>query len=1130
MIARTGSRCLPVVRVRAAWLGVLAAFGLALAHPVALRAQDAGGWKADWNVKCTWFYAVLLEQTTELAASLWEDMVAEDAAEWIVEKLCGDSDSRIEVGYSRREFRAASHWLRELGFPAPTVMPAPDKRKYLAWLDAHLFGPRSKIYPGLSTVDPNGLYFASGEIYISPPLVRMLLAVEPHELFHGVQNAAAPAIWMQDAQDVWVWEGTARAVDMAWGAKLNTLASATREDRRYFDGPLNWTPSLDYKAPAYGTSIFWLDVGRQLRATDRVGYLPGVLSRLSSAGSSLEDVDATLSDLFRARGEEQVGLYRAYPEFVRYRLDNPESTTVHFDNPSFIDLRLPGQGDQVIPRFIEPLAANAHTIRVHVPAGVTAGLRIEFEPDDEPHLHLIVDRRRLNRPTNPERQRNVFSTWISGSGRDTTFYVRVANVDPTAVKTQRKRYTLRLTLKELERCDSDLMMQALHPRARELMPALLPADQYEARFEADRGLHPGPGWMWITGLVSGRGDGCTEPLGSNPALGFQMGEKDAGERFRAAAERMMSLSPEELRKAMESAAPESGATLMQQLLGLTNPNARQAAGMIMEAMGRDSDALISISTPDGMAWQLGTPTHIYANQRLLKHSGVGGWAPNTGAGVTIRLPGVPPSRLKEDTTYAAELVTTMTNVGTQIYSRWSGQEITVRCEGVETTLLEGSTEWVTAKSMQGSVTITRITGAAVEGRFELRGAGRHEKEEFRRSEGAGCVTVESSGPKVRTGEVGIAGTFTAPAVATAQRFGRGVALTHTFLPDQEDNGDVIPQLAVYPPGLEDTDKKNWCLQSLTNNAICACVLVTAVQLMRTQDIEAALVACICLIRDRGLLKLCPDPTPGKLELPDPVKLPDRVVVPTDIPPKKPCADPGGCPEEEEEEEKPDPKCPDRPDCPKPEEKKEKKCPDSRDCPKEEEKEPVPGRGTPGETPPDPSERNPAEKPPRSRDPSRSNPGPGGGSLLLAFEEAAGVDLGSPLQRVEGLAPAAGGMHLRGLAHRLRISLSPQDVSACRMPGMLGTMFVAGQDLTASVELKLNAARDRVEVTVTDPSGQGDVRFEAGGPAGGQVHAGVDPEGRTRIQVQRGRFRLSGRGTKVSCDGVADFVATITKSP
>lgn len=1137
MVARIGSRCLSVVRVRAAWFGVLAAFGMALAHPVALRAQDAGGWKADWSVKCTWFHRQLLEKTLEVLDKKFADLLPDGAPEWIVDALCSDEDFELEAGFSRTEFRAASHWLSGLGFPPPIVNSAPDKRKYLAWIDEHLFTSTVRTtWSGQAAIDPNGVYFPSGEIYVSPPMVRLRQAVEPHELFHGVQKAAAPQVWNMLLEDVWLWEGTARAVDLAWGAKLNTLANTTRTDLRYFDHPLNWTPSWDYRMPAYGTSIFWLDVGRQLRAADRVAYLRDLLSRLPSARSSLEAVDLVLSDLFRARGTDQVGLYQAYPEFVRYRLANPDSARVQFNHPATLVLALGGVEEVTFPDDVEPLAAKAYTIRVQVPAGVLAGLRIEFEPD-EPNLHLIVDRQRLNRyPTSarPDRQRNLFITSIEGSGQDTAFYVRVANVDRPATATRRQNFKVKLTLKELRRCDSDLMMQALHPRARELMPALLPADQYEARFEADPGLHPGPGWMWITGLVSGRGDACAEPLGSNPALGFQMGEKDAGDRFRRAVERMMSLSPEELKQALASASSESRATMMQQLLGLTSEDARQASSMIMEAMGRDSDALISISTPDGMAWQLGTPAHTFANQRLLKHSGVGGWGPNTGAGVTIRLPGVPPSRLKEDTTYAAELVTAMTSVGTQIYSRWSGQEITVRCEGVETTLLEGSTEWVTAMSMKGNVTITRITGAAVEGRFELRGPGRLEKEEFRRSERGGCISVESSGPQIRTGELGIAGTFTAPAVATAQRFGRGVALTHRFLPDQEDNGDVIPQLAVYPPGLEDTDiNKNWCLQSVRNKAICACALVTAVQLLRTQEIEAALVACICLIPGSSMLKVCADPTPGGLELPDPVDLPDRV----DIPPKKPCADPAGCPSPEKEEP-----CPDPSDCPPPK-KKEQRCTDPSDCPLPKEEElcpdcPPPGKDpdptlTPGRVPPaaeapsDPPGRNPAERPPPGRGAGSSGGASPPGSLFLAFDEGTGRDLGSSLQPVKGVQPAAaGGVDLRGDAYTLRLSLSPDDVSTCRMPGMLGSMLVAGQDLTASVELKLNAARDRIELTVTNSRGQGQFRFEAGGPAGGSVHAVESPGGSIRVQVQSGRFVLSGQGVNVSCGGVGDFVATI----
>ena len=1131
------SRTHPPVAVRArraTLLGLLLAIGLPGVGASSLHAQTADPWKADWNVRCTWFYRTLLYMTTELATKLFEEMVPEDAPDWIVDALCSDSDTELEAGFSRIQFRAGSHWLQQLGFPAPTVRPAPDDRKYLAWLDEHIFRDTTAA-PGEGVIEANGRYYGTGDLFISPPMVRVYAAVEPHELFHGVQKSAASGPWYKFLGDIWVWEGTARAVDMAWGDKPNTWAHAARWDAHHFDRPLDWIPGWDNKGPAYGTSIFWLDVGRQLRATDWVGYLPEVLARMEDGSPSREAVDAALIDAFTARGTETVGLYHAYPEFVRYRLSDPALAGDQFEDPSHEELSLHGvdQVDRQVPRkVVEALAANALTVRVQVPAGVVAGLRIEFVQDD-PALHLIVDRRRVNRaptPTRPGRTRNVFSTWLQPT--DTTFYVRVANVAPDAPRTQPLGYTLKLSLKTLKRCDSDQMMAALHPRARELMPALQPADRYEATYETEPGLHPAPGWLWITGLVSDRGDACTEPLGSNPALGFQMGDKDAGERFRAAAERVMNLSPEELRKAMDAAAPDALATLMQQLLpGFGGGAARQSASMLMEAMGEDSDAVFSISSPDGMAWQLGTPTHMFLNQRFLRHSGVGGWAPNAGAAVTLRLRGVSPSRLREDSTYDAELVTVMTRIGTPVYSRWSGREFTVRCQGMEFPLFEGTTEWVTAQALTGNVTITRITGAAVEGRFELRGTGRYEKEEFRRVESGGCVTTQSSGPQVRTGEVGIAGTFSAPAIAETQRFGRGVALTDAAAREAEDDGDIVPLPAVYPPGLDDeVPDEFWCGRSPFHMALCACIVYTAAH-FAAEPSAKALTACVCSLPGGRTLKAC-IPDPGSIEFPDPA--PDRPTPcsnPADCvdpePEPKPCTNPDGCTERKEQTEE---RCTDPGGCEDEKKKQEENCTLRGDCPKQEPDSLKSGVGV------QPPSNPPTERPREAEPPAPPGADPSAeafalrGALWLAFEQTAETDVTSSWQLVEGAAASEpGAIHITGRTHSLRLSLTPQEIAACRIPGMLGGMLAGGQSLTAAVDLKVNAAADHVELTVTDPAGQGSFRFEAGGPAAGRVQVGADPAGGVRIAIQDGRFELSGQGGNVSCDGVGDFSGRITRS-
>ncbi len=438
--------------------------GALLVSTAPADAQNLGAWKKDWNVRCSWVDRQLFEATAGILVSLFLDMDATALIEELAEQNC--DDSRIGLAWlAREEFRASSFWLEGLGFEDPIVKPAPDDRKYLAWLDQHWPWLRAIDSQGDVFLLENGFYHPSGNIFISPPMIRARSAVEAHEQFHGVQNSMAPVAleynyyWWFD--NIWVWEGTARAEEMIWAMKSNQNVSF---ERRPFDAPLYWIPS-NSKRPAYGTAPFWLDVGRQLRADDYIGYLTEVFEKIGDQGTpaqrpsmgTLHAVDETIEKLLNERGIYRGGLAWSYPEFIRYMIDDLESARSFFQLVRPVVMFVPspldgGAKDTFSEEYdIAPIATNAHKVIARVPPGRVASLRIEVSSQDDEvyrNLHLIVDDRRYDRKPDtpdPNWRRNVFATTISGSDVDEDFFVRVANVASPA-EVMDDRYTLKITL------------------------------------------------------------------------------------------------------------------------------------------------------------------------------------------------------------------------------------------------------------------------------------------------------------------------------------------------------------------------------------------------------------------------------------------------------------------------------------------------------------------------------------------------------------------------------------------------------------------------------------------------------------------------------------------------------------
>ncbi|HSL16396.1 MAG TPA: hypothetical protein VLB51_00655, partial [Methylomirabilota bacterium] len=337
---------------------------LFLAAPADVAAQ----WKPDWKVQCAWQDRLIFET---LVSELLKHFTVEEAGvlvEWIVNQNCDDSKPGI-AWLTRRELRASSYWLEGLGFEDPIVQVYPDDdRKYLAWLSYLKFLAVDDT--GAVAIHPNALYFASGEIYFHPTSVLEEWTAEAHELFHGVQNGSAPGVYQgQDSRrgwDQWLWEGTARGENVIWAIKTGR---GWWIEGRYWDAPIYYWDRLNNSE--YGTALFWLEAGRQLRSRDYIEYLIRVFEEIDAQGAGSPDfgsifaLDDALTDLLGQRNlldPNEHGLQRVFPEFVRFRLSDPAQAKRQFLDLDLVELALPspvgGGPKHFVPRRhdIYPLA------------------------------------------------------------------------------------------------------------------------------------------------------------------------------------------------------------------------------------------------------------------------------------------------------------------------------------------------------------------------------------------------------------------------------------------------------------------------------------------------------------------------------------------------------------------------------------------------------------------------------------------------------------------------------------------------------------------------------------------------------------------------------------------------------
>lgn len=756
------------------------------------------------------------------------------------DKLAGEIDRGWDVcdqvgpeslrGRTAALLEKASVWLKGMGFGGPVITPLDDE------VDTMGLGVPADCGPGYCA-GLDSILFAHG--YYSPRhyLLRLNLSwdrelapvrgmtprgasspyVAVHEMFHAIQHGYE-GMTTSDGLD-WFTEGSATHVHLTAARKWGSMLEPGVE-HRYYDRTLHRKPDEDCgEEPSwkYGSWYFWDFLGDYTGTTDGVAYLDAVLSEDLSAHNGLEGVHRALTQW------HEDGLYDAYPEFVRQRLDGPRFFSA--DGVSRLELRFTGERlERSNDGRLPPMATRLKKIEIRVPPGETAGVRIDFEEDHE-DLHLVVDGQRLDRRVDAGGKRNVYRTALSGRDEPYRLAVRVANVAPDPVKTERRDYTLTITLDPVDSCTARTMMAALD---QEHFPA---ADRFHPdRIDPDRLRRPGQASMRFNGLVSDGGDACSHHIAALDMTGAWM----TGRADRDQIERDMRARGEAMKRRIEESgldrlagqggvdpaemSPEQRRELME-LAG-----AMQGMGDIMRPPDdTPADVVLNLYSPQAFTWQSG----ILPPPRLTRHRGLVGWGENSAAALVIQLPGTTAEDLEEGGVYPArafasppgdghdpsdpvptiagfhtswegtfhdipyppprttaetrrqaqekqacerrrrELPRLMERIGV---SGATGQAMPILAQvadqvdcSVKGTAFRGETRLLTG-DLEGTVTVHELTGAEVVGEFELSGRAQlHVTDwELIRDERRGVIDGDRKTTRRQSGPVSVEGSFSVP--------------------------------------------------------------------------------------------------------------------------------------------------------------------------------------------------------------------------------------------------------------------------------------------------------------------------------------------------------------------------------
>lgn len=344
-------------------------------------------------------------------------------------------------------------------------------------------------------------------------------------------------------------------------------------------------------------------------------------------------------------------------------------------------------------------------------------------------------------------------------------------------------------------------------------------------FDEDGTLRPGAARLAFTGLVSDRGDACTFNLGEVSVVGQAL----RGDESDAAFEAEMAARMESARQRIGQidlealAARGDGGTFDPDEIADLMDLAEEMQGLLGATDREDASAVVHVFSPHLALWQVGILDGPFAAE----HEGVGGWGRNAAGHLVIELPGTPPEDLRRGETYRAVAVAPDDEDGAgenggaettrAFYTAWQGTHAEVpygpfntradaaahaaavqRCRSAHAQLEAGFAEMqaegillpadgyltdcgvrglafqgtpqVLFGRLEGTLTVTSVTGGSVAGTFELSGQGtlRTETSRFtyarRQLTGDTCDYENTCETSERRGPIAVSGTFEAPAL------------------------------------------------------------------------------------------------------------------------------------------------------------------------------------------------------------------------------------------------------------------------------------------------------------------------------------------------------------------------------
>lgn len=373
------------------------------------------------------------------------------AKSWLVTDWQGaciaGADSACDLGdygvaIVLKQLETASQTLKSIGFRAPVVQsvdPLDPHSPYVVHLQEGPLAFEGGTASGYYAADDRELSISYGEYFaLGDDLgigTDQGMFTPTHELFHAVQAAYGNRRLFRAAGDEWISEGMAEAIALALA---DTGTGISSFGTPYLDYPLNNLPSAtgDPNDANYVSYLFWLHLAKKYGGRSPQRY--SLFHDFLKAAEDHTEPGNSVAIANNAMGQfDPEGFYDIYPDFIA----EAGNSAAFYKDVVAIRPAADSSGPEVsqISDTLPALAARAFSVSVpdmhDVDGSRHSAVEIRLDTDDPEALHLIVEDKRYDKTSGPER--NVY--FEAGDDVDRELLVRVANVarDPAAYKNQK---------------------------------------------------------------------------------------------------------------------------------------------------------------------------------------------------------------------------------------------------------------------------------------------------------------------------------------------------------------------------------------------------------------------------------------------------------------------------------------------------------------------------------------------------------------------------------------------------------------------------------------------------------------------------------------------------------------------